>query len=154
MQQLCAQSEQVPDPLKMLYAASQGNSPSAAQLARVLVAINDGSSKNFIVIDALDECKKDETDRERTAFFDVLGQLIDATATAYNIFITSRPEPDISTAMVKFAGIQLSVQGSGIADDIRSHIVAFVTNDARMKKWPQNVQDEVINDLSEKANGM
>ncbi|KAF2677634.1 hypothetical protein K458DRAFT_377920 [Lentithecium fluviatile CBS 122367] len=154
VQQLCAQASEVPEPLRMIYDTCKGTSPTTAQLAEILSAFNDGTPQNFIVIDALDECRQDEVENERTVFFDVLSQLKNATTGAYRIFITSRAEADISNAMKSLADVGLELKGQGVADDIRSHVVASINNDARMKKWPQSVKDEVINDLSKKANGM
>ncbi|KAF2793619.1 ankyrin, partial [Melanomma pulvis-pyrius CBS 109.77] len=73
---------------------------------------------------------------------------------SFNIFITSRPEADISSAMAKIGDITLELQGVGVQDDIRSHIIAFMDKDSRMKVWPENVKDEVVKHLVQKSNGM
>lgn len=154
--QLCTQVDplHLPEPLKALYVTCKGENPSASQLTHLLSTLNNGSSADFIVVDALDECLEQGSNREREAFFDMLSQLKGATVGTYNIFISSRPEPDIRSAMSLLANSMLDVQGPGIYGDIHSHIVAYLSNDTRMRKWPPGVKDEVIKDLSEKANGM
>jgi hypothetical protein len=156
IQQLCTQtdSHHVPEQLKTLYEACQGHFPSTTQLTHLLFTLKNGSSADFIIIDGLDECPDQDINRERKAFFDLLTQLRSAAAGTYNIFISSRPEPDISSAMASLAVSKLEVKGQGIDDDICSHVVAYMSNDIRMNKWPQGIKDEVIKDLSEKANGM
>jgi archaellum biogenesis ATPase FlaH len=154
--QLCAQTDPhcLPEPLKALYDTCNGSSPSTTQLVHLLSNLNNGLSADFIVVDALDECPDHEVNRERQAFLDLLTELKGATAATYNIFISSRPDADISSAMVSLADSKLEVKGQGIDGDIHSHVVAYLSSDTRMKKWPQGVKDEVVKDLSEKANGM
>lgn len=154
VQQMCAQTRVIPEPIMSLYALSKGRSPSAAQLIGALTTSFHGEVNNYIIIDALDECKEEEGDRERAAFFDALTELKNAATGCFNIFITSRPEADISSAMARVGDITLELQGVGVQDDIRSHIIAFMGKDNRMKIWPENVKDEVVKHLSQKANGM
>ncbi|KAF2793620.1 hypothetical protein K505DRAFT_195201, partial [Melanomma pulvis-pyrius CBS 109.77] len=75
VQQLCTQTRVIPEPIMSLYALSKGRSPSAAQLIGALTTSFHGDSNNYIVIDALDECKEEEGERERAAFFDALTEL-------------------------------------------------------------------------------
>lgn len=56
--------------------------------------LNDGH-QNITVIDTLDECKEDEEEREREAFYEVLQEVKPNADRGYKIVITSRPEPDI-----------------------------------------------------------
>lgn len=113
-----------------------------------------GPSKDYLVIEALDECKEEEGSRERTAFFDAFTEMKGFVTGSYNIFITSRPETDIFSAMTELEDATLEAQGTGVEDDIRSHVTAFLSNDTRMKKWPENVKEAVAKDPTEKANGM
>lgn len=154
MQQLCAQIEVVPEQLVSLYETCRGSTPSSAQLTEALISLLSGPSKSYLVIDALDECKEEEGDRERRAFFDALTEVKGSATGPYNIFITSRPETDIRSAMTELGDATLEAQGTGVEEDIRSHVTAFLSNDTRMKKWPENVKEVVVKDLTEKANGM
>jgi hypothetical protein len=154
VQQLCAQTDVVPEQLMSLYDTCRGSTPTSAQLTEALISLLSGPPKDYLVIDALDECKEDEGDRERKMFFDALTEMKGSATGSYNIFITSRPETDIRSAMTKLSDATLEAQGPGVKDDIRLHVTAFLSNDTRMQKWPENVKVAVVKDLTEKANGM
>jgi hypothetical protein len=151
---LCAQTDVVPEQLVSLYGTCRGSTPSSTQLTEALISLLSGPSNDYLVIDALDECREEEGDRQRKAFFDALTEMKGSTTGSYNIFITSRPETDIRSAMTELGDTTLEAQGTGVDDDICSHVTAFLSNDTRMKKWPENVKEAVAKDLTEKANGM
>lgn len=48
----------------------------------------------------------------------------------------------------------LEAQTSGFQADIHAYIVTFLSNDARMKTWPQGIKDGIVIDISEKADVM
>lgn len=154
VQQLCAQSDSVPEPLLLLYEECKGSDPSSAQLTEALTSMLSSSSRDFIVIDALDECKEEDGEREREAFFEALANVKTSATGSYCIFITSRPELDIRREMAILGDMVLEVSGTLVNEDIRSHVKAYLAKDARMKKWPANVKEEVIDALTDKANGM
>ena len=151
--QLCAHTAQIPDSIIALHAACHGRSASAAELTGALKVLLDETPKAYIVIDALDECKEEEGDRERTILFQTLSNLISSTKNL-NLFFTSRPEPDIRDAMTELESIKMELKGDGVHDDISSYIISYLSNDLRMKKWPEDAKKAVISDLSSKANGM
>lgn len=73
---------------------------------------------------------------------------------SYCIFVTSRPELDIRREMMVLGDMVLEVLGILVNEDIRSHVKAYLAKDPRMKKWPANVKEEVVDALTDKANGM
>jgi hypothetical protein len=73
---------------------------------------------------------------------------------SHSIFITSRPELDIRRGMADLEVLSIEVQGPSVIEDIRCLIRAYLANDVRMKRWPENVNKEIIAVLTEKANGM
>lgn len=154
VRQLCNQADQVSESLKALYHSCKGAMPSTAQLVDILSDLATAMSPTYIVIDALDECPESEINRERGAFLNMLTALKHNIGTTFNLFISSRPESDIIESMASLADYRVDVKGQQVADDIRSHVIAFLDNDTRMKGWPQHVKDEVINDLAQKSDGM
>jgi hypothetical protein len=138
----------------LLHESCKGKAPGIGQLVAVLSKLLGDNSKDFVVIDALDECREEETNRERRAFLEALAELRDAVPGKYKLFITSRAETDIRTAMATIADVTLEAKGQGVQDDICAHVTSYISKDGRMKRWPQNVKDTVVQELGEKANGM
>jgi len=153
VEQLCAQSTTLPECITHLHETCKGKAPSMGQLVAVLIKELGRNSNDFIIIDALDECRE-QVDRERNAFFGALTNMKDAIPGKYKLLITSREESDIREAMATIANVVLEVKDDGVRSDICAHVTSYIDRDIRMKKWPQNVKDVVIQELGEKANGM
>jgi hypothetical protein len=68
VKKLFTQPVKTPEELRSLYNGSQHRTPSLNQLMEVLIAILGDGTQNFIIIDALDECKE-EGEMEREALF-------------------------------------------------------------------------------------
>ncbi len=100
-------------------------------------------STDFIVIDALDEFKEDENEQERQAFFEVLQEIKSAAVGEYKIFITSRPEPYIKRELTELGVTPVGTKQDLVDEDIRSHVRTSLQKDARLKKWPQPVKQEM-----------
>jgi hypothetical protein len=149
-----AQTDGVPDSISSLYTICGGKQPTSVQLTELLVSLLSDAPKDFLVIDALDECKEEEGDRERTMFFEALHEIKGWVSGPCSIFITSRPEADIQINMDELGDTHLEAHGTGVDDDIRAYVSTFLRDDLRMKKWPESVKDLVLQGLTEKADGM
>jgi hypothetical protein len=121
------------------------------QLVQTLVSI---LKDDFIVIDAVDECKEEADERERTLFFDALRELNASVPEKLKVFITSRLEPDIRIALSDLDAITLNTEQEKVDQDIRAHIRGCLIKDKRLSKWSQKVREEIEANLMEKANGM
>jgi len=108
-----------------------------------------------IVVDALDECTRDNRPEIIGVFRDILQSL-----PIVKVFVTSRPEPDISRFMEEASTPALKIDASFMAADIDK----FVTDEVRDLRLGRNgvhlyirsddLAQEVVRTLSEKADGM
>ena len=100
-----------------------------------------------LVVDALDECDKNT----RSAFIDILHQLVDKSPKPLKIFISSRRDRDITHCFEK--GPNLYIR----AADNRDDIALFVNNEVG-KFWQEEIKSElkqlICDTLVEKSEGM
>jgi hypothetical protein len=127
--------------LRSLYNESQHRTPSLNQLMEVLIAMLGDGTQNFIIIDALDECKEEEGEMEREAPFQCLQEIKSGLEGGYNLFIASRPEPDIKRELTELGVTAVSMEKGLVDEDIRFHLRALLPKAIKFKKWPptQNI---------------
>lgn len=154
VRQLFEQSDQVPEELRSLYNDNRHGTPSLEKLIDVLIAMLSDDPPDFIIIDALDECKEDEGERERQAFYEALQEIKSNAEGRYKFFIASRPEPDIKRELSELGVTEVNVEKTLVDEDIRSHVRALLPKEARFKKWPGAVKKEIEDTLVKQSNGM
>ncbi|EMR61265.1 putative ankyrin repeat protein [Eutypa lata UCREL1] len=71
-----------------------------------------------------------------------------------HVLINSRKEKDITDAMRNLGAMALRISGLGIADDINLHIRESLAKDTRLRKFPQEIKENIENVLTQRANGM
>ena len=109
----------------------------------------------FIVMDALDECPESGMPTPRETVLNFVKDLVRLQLPNLHICVTSRPEVDIQ-AMLK----PLAVNAVSLHDETRQKIVianyvsSAVSSDVHMRKWRDSDQKLVIDELSERADGM
>ena len=67
---------------------------------------------------------------------------------------TSRREKDIEEQLSPIANYNINIQGAVVDADIRVYVRDRLATDAKLKKWPHTVQNEIITVMMEKAGGM
>jgi hypothetical protein len=102
----------------------------------------------YIVLDALDEC----ADREE--LLTLLNELITSKQPSLHVLATSRREKDIEDQLSRIARYNVNIESAVVDEDIRVYVRDRLDTDARLKKWPAAVQEEITNVMMEKANGM
>jgi hypothetical protein len=109
----------------------------------------------FVVVDALDECKEDDRPEIISVFREILQFL-----PVVKVFVTSRPEPDISRFMEDAGTPTLKVDASFMAPDIKK-FVADEVRDLRLGRdgvhlyiKSDDLAEEVVRTLTERADGM
>ena len=110
----------------------------------------------YLIVDALDECPNDSgIPSSREKVLELVTALVDLRRPTLRLFITSRPEFDIRTTLEPLATQQVSLHHeSGQKQDINDYVTFVVHSDRRMKKWRDDDKDAVIENLTEKADGM
>jgi hypothetical protein len=120
-----------------------------------LKAVAGAYRELFVVVDALDECKEDNRPETISIFREMLQSL-----PLVKVFVTSRPEPDISRFMEDAGTPTLKVDASFMAPDIEK----FVKDEVRDLRLGRNgvhlhiksddLAEEVVRTLTERADGM
>ena len=110
----------------------------------------------YVIMDALDECPDQSglpTAREEVLV--VLKKLVGLYLPNLRICVASRPEVDIKSILHQLTIHTISLhdqreQRKGIAD----YISSIVNTDVKMREWPDEDKELVIEVLSERADGM
>ena len=109
----------------------------------------------FLVMDALDECPDDGMPTSREEVLNLVKLLVRLQLPNLHICVTSRPEIDIQT-MLK----PLAVNSISLHDETRQKFVmanyvnSVVSSDERMRKWRDEDKKLVVEELSDRADGM
>ena len=109
----------------------------------------------FIIMDALDECPDDGMRTPREEVLNLLKVLVSLQLPNLHICVTSRPEIDIQNVLKP-----LAVNAISLHEETRQKIVignyvsSAVSSDERMRKWRDEDKKLVVEQLSERADGM
>jgi hypothetical protein len=109
----------------------------------------------FVVVDALDECTADNRPEIISVFREILQFL-----PVVKVFVTSRPELDISKFMEDTGTPTLKIDASLMAPDIKKfvedevHDLRHGRNSVRLYIKSDDLAEEVVRTLTEKADGM
>ena len=144
---------------KFYEAHGRGSRPASDK--KLLDCLKDmlkcpGHATVHIIIDALDECPTTTdfpTPRENV--LELVEELANLRIRHLRICVTSRPEPDIASALGSLAFRSISLESeSGQDKDIAVYIESVVNTDKVMRKWKDADKQLVIEVLSKKADGM
>ena len=110
----------------------------------------------YLIMDALDECPDTSGSASaRKQVLNLVRDLVRLRLPNLRICITSRPEVDISEALNPLASQTVSLQDElGQSKDIVSFVRSVVHSDKHMKRWRAEDKEYVIENLSERADGM
>lgn len=89
--------------LEALFFKNHHRNPENEELFQLLVSVVHLSATAYIVIDGIDECK----DEDRRQLLLYLNNLIKISKRKVRIFVSSRPEVDISKSLGDFCPISL-----------------------------------------------
>jgi hypothetical protein len=157
--QLSDQSEKCRDILILLYSAHQSGSQqptddSFAQCLKDMLMIIEVPI--YLIMDALDECPKASgIPPSREKVLRLLKELVVFHIPNLRLCVTSRPEFDIRSTLEPLATQQLSLHDeSGQKQDINDYVCFVVHSDKRMRRWRDHEKSMVIEELTERADGM
>jgi hypothetical protein len=109
----------------------------------------------FVVMDALDECPDLGMPTPREAVLDLLKDLVRLQLPNLHIGVTSRPEVDIQTMLKPLAVNAISLhEDTGQKSVIANYVSAVMSSDVRMRKWQPEDKKLIVEELSERADGM
>jgi hypothetical protein len=115
-----------------------------------------GQATVHIIIDALDECPVTTgLVFTRKRVLELVKELVNLHTPNLRICVTSRPDPDIRDVLGNLALHSVSLHGeSGQVEDISEYIRSFVEGSSEMSRWNATVKQLVIDELTNKADGM
>ena len=158
--QLCHQSDAYYDVLFKFYSKHTNGfrRPTERALAECLkdLIYLPGLAPMYLIVDALDECSKtSDIPSPRFKVVKLIEELINLRSPNLRICVTSRPEIDLKDVLDPLIPSSISLhdqrgQKRDIEDFIKSVIYAHPDN----KIWGEGHKQEVVDDISRKADGM
>ena len=147
--QLIYQRPCMPEVMQRLY-SQHGNGCQQAGLSSLIstiLSLIQESDQVFLVIDALDECSERET---------VLNLIQQFMSKEQNItlLVTSRNERDIEIGLKDVVTNTLPIQSAAVNSDIGLYVHNCIASDQKLKRWSQNVREEIEITLTKGAEGM
>ena len=109
----------------------------------------------FIITDAIDECPDSGMPSPREAVLNLIKNLVRLHLPNLHICVTSRPEIDIQTKLKPLAVNAISLQDETRQKFvIANYVSSVVFSDEQMKQWRDEDKKLVVEELSERADGM
>lgn len=149
--QLCAGKGEVPRELHHLYqqCCSGQRQPGKASLLEILCLLTT-SSRNFILLDAVDECM---ANADRADLLETIDEIV--TGSKYlNVLVTSRKERDIEKKLKILFDHDVALEEQVIDSDIALHIQKALKNDAELSSWDLESKKDIEKALLKGAHGM
>lgn len=116
----------------------------------------EGLPTIYIIIDGLDECSHVSgvvPPRERV--LQLVEKLVDLHLPNFRICATSRPEADIQASLAPLASHTVSLHDQdGQKKDIDDYVRFVVYSDRHMRRWRAEDKEMVIDNLSQRGDGM
>ena len=158
--QLCDQSDSYHNILSTFHSTHHdgAQSPRDNELIQCLVDLLKlpGSPPVYLIVDGLDESPNTSTQsfhRKRVLSF--LDDLVKAQLKNLRLCVTSRLEVDIRDILEPLSSYSVSLEDeSGQKKEIKDSIELFVRTDDQMKRWNPRHKQLVIDNVTEKADGM
>jgi len=158
--QLCDQSDAYYGVVYEFYTAHRNGDQHAsdnelAQLLKQILALPKQPTV-YVVIDALDECPTTgNLPSPREEVLGLVKDLVGLQIPNLQMYVTSRPEPDIEPSLGPLASVSVSLhRENGQVLDIEQYVKSVVATDPRMKAWKRSDKELVIEVLTKKADGM
>jgi hypothetical protein len=158
--QLCHQSDSYRRVFSDFYAEHRHGSqyPSDAALSQCLkdMLTCPETLPIYIIIEGIDECPKfSDALYSRQEVLVFVDELCGLSLSNLHICITSRPEVDITATLHPLTSHSISLHDeAGQMQDIVDYVRSFVTSDPGMRRWRVKDKDQVIESLSQRADGM
>ena len=148
--QLSLQSPSCPDALAALYSQNQDGQrqPTTESLMTTLKSILRGFQHAYVILDALDECG----DREQ--LLSLIEDITEWKLGTLHMLTTSRKEQDIDDCLGPLVSAKINLESALVNVDIQTHLHERLRNDAKLKKWPTKVHEQIEVALMKKADGM
>jgi NACHT domain len=122
--------------------------PDKKSLLSILLSVLRSPLRTYLIIDALDECS------QRGEMLRMLSDIYRHCSEEVNVLVTSRKERDIELVLDRLASSSIGIQQTVVDADIRIHLKTCLVEDAKLKRWPSAVKEEMEDALVRGAHGM
>ena len=148
LKQLAQARSSLPQSVKSLYdrCRSKKTRPSIDDISTVLQSVAAEYSRVFILIDALDECRVNDSCRAK--LLSQLSQL--QTKCGANLFATSRYIPDITERFER--DLQLEIRAN--EEDVQRYVKGHIDELPRFVQRDPDLQQEIISEIVKAIDGM
>ncbi|MCJ1387629.1 hypothetical protein MMC18_000472 [Xylographa bjoerkii] len=148
--QLSLHSRNNPAHLETLYSKCQDGKqrPSVDSLMSTLKQMLGDFREIFVIIDALDECKRWE---ELT---DIVESIVGWKIEKLHLLVTSRRERELMDAFDPLVSHQIAIEDETVDVDIQTYVRHKLANDTKLGKWPAELKMEIESTLTNGAHGM
>lgn len=136
--------------LQALYRESrlQGSDLTFGTCKQLLLESLNLYPKTTLVLDALDECKRESRDQLIKLMESVLSQ----SKKAIKVFISSRPDSDIRRRLLSWPNID--IQATDNQTDIEKYVGEEIVRHPYWRKGSRSLQKDIVNTLLERSQGM
>ena len=110
----------------------------------------------YLIVDGLDECpKSSDIPSPRSKVLALIEELIKLRSSNLRICVTSRPETDIEHVLGRLNPHNISLhRETGQQKDIENYIESVINTHPENISWKEEHKQLVVNDLTEKSDGM
>jgi archaellum biogenesis ATPase FlaH len=135
-----------------LYHQHKYSQPTIDSLKTTLRSVLEEAGQIFLVIDALDECI-DENER-RAEILNLLMEFSNWALPQVHILVTSRKEEDIEKALMSLKMLSSICIKTQQKNDIELYVRSILATDVDLRKWTDEVKEEIAEALTRNAGGM
>ncbi|KIJ46871.1 hypothetical protein M422DRAFT_249614 [Sphaerobolus stellatus SS14] len=148
--QLLSRISIIPPRITSLYEFNRLRPPISVLLG-IIGCLSQCFSQTFIIVDALDEIAVEE----RELLLHTLKQIIStSTECKINFIVTSRREPYLVDGFQTLQLEQICLTTSLVDEDIKLYVTETVENEKKFSRWDDDLRTEIMQTLTDKANGM
>ena len=122
--------------------------PSISELVDAFQGAIEEFNDTYLVIDAPDECV--ESDR----ILDFLETIVSWKSDSLHLLVTSQSKREIEEVLSPIVTFQLLIKSPFVSEDIVSFIQSTLEGDRKLRKWSQEIKDEIRTMLFEGSQGM
>lgn len=122
--------------------------PSISELVDAFQGAIEEFNDTYLVIDAPDECV--ELDR----ILDFLETIVSWKSDSLHLLVTSQSKREIEEVLSPIVTLQLLIKSTFIGEDIVSFIQSALEGDRKLRKWSQEIKDEIRPMLFKGSQGM
>lgn len=122
--------------------------PSSSELVDAFQGAIEEFDDTYLIIDAPDESV------ELDEILDLLETIVNWKSESLHLLVTSQSKREIEEVLSPIVNSQLLIKSIFVSEDIVSFIQSTFERDRKLRKWPQEIKDEMKTALFDGSQGM